>query len=319
MASCRHSFGRRGGSRLAGLAACQPCRVGEGRVRSLGSVSGGVVAGLEDHVLSKDQVEEFEHWGLTRLPNAISAGHAAAMCDSIWSFLRERDAIEQARPDSWPVGPVAQFQRLSRSAAFESLGRADRLTAAVDDLIGIGQWRLGPSGVLVTFPQHDVVWAVPTSAWHLDAPPQNLGKVVGVRVFVILEELRAHGGGTLVLAGSHRLVNRYLAISGPNPRSGDIKSRLGSAHPWLAGLWGRATSIDVDTTASSDADAFARNRRYMDEGAIVDDVPVVVREVHGATGDVFLMHADCFHASAPNCRERPRIMLASSGVSDSTG
>jgi len=261
-------------------------------------------------VLSNDQVEEFDRSGLIRLPGAIPPDDTATMCAHIWSFLHERDGIEQANVTSWPVGGVAQFQRLARSDAFDRIWKATDVSAAIDDLIGKGRWRPGLNGVLVTFPQPNIVWTVPTSAWHLDAPPQMLGAqvpgtVASVRLFIILDDLEAHGGGTLVLAGSHRLVKAYLATGGPEPRNREIKGALGSAHQWLDGLWGGA--------AHSDGDAPTRIRRYMVDGATVGDIRLLVRELHGAKGDVFLMDSDCFHAASPNSLERPRIMLASSG------
>jgi len=157
-------------------------------------------------VLSKDQRDEFERSGLTRLSAAIPSDAAAAMRDRIWSFLQERDGIGRADRSSWPVGAVAQFQRLARSDAFDGIWQATAVSAALDDLLGEGRWRRGLNGVLVTFPQPGTVWTLPTSSWHLDAPPKMLGVVVSVRLFVILDDLEAQGGGTLVLAGSHRLV-----------------------------------------------------------------------------------------------------------------
>lgn len=261
-------------------------------------------------MLSQHQLQEFDRSGLIRLPAAIPPDATAAMRDRIWSFLHERDGIEQANVSGWPVGGVAQFQRLARSDAFDPMWKATALSVAIDDLLGKGRWCRGRNGILVTFPQPEVVWTVPTSAWHLDAPPRMLGAqlpgtVASVRLFIILDDLGAHGGGTLVLAGSHRLVKAYLATSGPEPRNREIKAALGSAHQWLDGLWGGA--------AHSDGDAPSRIGRYMDDGAIVDDIPLLVKELHGAEGDVFLMDSDCFHAASPNSLERPRIMLASSG------
>jgi hypothetical protein len=252
-------------------------------------------------MLSQDQLEEFERAGLIGLRGAIPLDDVAAMRDRIWSFLRERDAVERDDMTSWPAGGVAGFQAL-RSALFDATGNA-MVSAAFDDLIGKGRWGQGPCMPLVTFPQPGTVWTVPTSSWHLDAPPQMLGETTGVRLFIVLDDLGAHGGGTLVLAGSHRLVHRCIAASGGEVRSRSIKSALGSAHEWLAGLWGHT---------SSDSDATSRIQRLMCEGAIVDDVPVIVRELHGAPGDVFMMHADCFHASSANGLERPRIMAVSS-------
>jgi ectoine hydroxylase-related dioxygenase (phytanoyl-CoA dioxygenase family) len=160
----------------------------------------------------------------------------------------------------------------------------------------------------MTFPQPDTVWTVPTSAWHLDIPPQIWASITAVRMFAILDDLEPQGGGTLVLAGSHRLAKAYAASSGREPHSRTIKLALGSAHQWLGELW--------DSDKSTDRDAPSRIRRCMDDGAIVDDVPVIVRELHGAAGDVFLMHSDCFHTVAPNSLKRPRIMLTATPSRD---
>jgi hypothetical protein len=47
----------------------------------------------------------------------------------------------------------------------------------------------------------------------------------------------------------------------------------------------------------------------MNDGAIVGGVPLRVVELTGESGDVILMHCDCFHAAAPNRRTEPRMML----------
>lgn len=65
-------------------------------------------------------------------------------------------------------------------------------------------------------------------------PPQNLGKVTGVRLFMILDDLSEGGSGTLVLTGSHRLVNRYSPLLLEN-RGPDRSNRLSDlrANGWL--------------------------------------------------------------------------------------
>lgn len=255
-------------------------------------------------MLSQGQHEEFDRLGLIRLPAAIPSADAAAMRNRIWSFLHDRDAIERDNVSSWPAGPIFGFHQLSRSGAFAPLGSAT-ISAAIDDLIGKGRWRREGGRVLVTFPQPDIVWTVPDSAWHVDyIPLQEEGGTRAVQLFVVLDYLRSEGGATLVLTGSHRLVNRYVATSGREPRPRAMKSALGSAHQWLAELWGSDTD-------AADMDVSSRIRRYMDEGAVIEDVRVVVRELCGAAGDVFIMNSDCFHTAAPNCQEKPRMMLTS--------
>jgi len=47
----------------------------------------------------------------------------------------------------------------------------------------------------------------------------------------------------------------------------------------------------------------------MNDGTVVDGVPLRVTELTGEPGDVILMHCDCFHAAAPNRLTGPRMML----------
>jgi hypothetical protein len=47
----------------------------------------------------------------------------------------------------------------------------------------------------------------------------------------------------------------------------------------------------------------------MSEGGVVDGVPVRVCEMLGEPGDVILMDPLMLHATTPNVRETPRMML----------
>jgi hypothetical protein len=59
--------------------------------------------------------------------------------------------------------------------------------------------------VLFTLPNSDS-WTVPTQ-WHVDTPRLASGRRPGVPLFTFLDTVEARGGGTLVIAGSHRLLN----------------------------------------------------------------------------------------------------------------
>ncbi|MEV6488018.1 phytanoyl-CoA dioxygenase family protein, partial [Actinoplanes sp. NPDC051633] len=158
---------------------------------------------------------------------------------------------------------------------------------ALDDLLG--RWRAPAAwGLpLVTFPQPGVEWLVPGTGWHVDSygPDHELP---GVTVFAFLLPVDAGGGGTVVLSGSHHLVNRHIATTG-TWKPAAVKAALTAAHPWLADVW-------------------RGNRRPGDE-AVVNDVPLSIRELTGAPGDVILMHPRTLHTAAPNTAETPRMML----------
>lgn len=141
----------------------------------------------------------------------------------------------------------------------------------------------------MTFPG-DGPWELPADAWHFGFMPASAGQRP-VQFFAFLNQVRPRGGGTLVLTGSHRLVTPYLGRGEAfcMPR---VRASL-AAHPWLRGLW-------------EPSDGGDRIQRYMNDGTIVDGVPLRVVEL---TGDVILKHCDCFHAAAPNRQTEPRMML----------
>lgn len=234
------------------------------------------------------QLDEYTDRGVLRLPGAIPAPRAAAMRDRVWAHLFDRYAIRADRPDTWPERAPAHFQKLTATGAFDAMA-SDELRTALDGLLGAGRWQPPEhwGRPLVTFPGDG--WDVPARGWHVDAPDEP-GAFVTAVVFAHLAPVRPRGGGTLVLAGSHRL---------PVPtglRSADLKTYLGAVDPWLRDLWNPDAEGD-------------RIQRYLAGGAVVGGVPLRVEELTGEPGDAVVMHPRLLHAVAPNGLPEPRLML----------
>jgi ectoine hydroxylase-related dioxygenase (phytanoyl-CoA dioxygenase family) len=138
---------------------------------------------------------------------------------------------------------------------------------------------------------------VPHQSWHFDVPadPSN-GECVGVQVFAYLDEVAPGGGGTVVVAGSHRLASRLAAEGGGSElrRSADLRRLLERADPWFRTLFARDGCED-------------RVSFFMRERA---DTPGRVAELAADAGDVVLMDLRLLHAAAPNCGTTPRLMVA---------
>ena len=244
-------------------------------------------------VLTTDQHDEFCTTGLLRLEGAFPRATAEAMCDRLWEFLAGRYAMHREERSTWTVETPAGFQPVTRSGAFRAVG-GDPLCTALNALFGAGKWARPRwwGRPLVTFPG-DGPWELPTRAWHFDFMPASAGQRP-VQFFAFLNQVRPRGGGTLVLTGSHRLVAPYLG-RGEAFRMPQVRASL-EVHPWLRGLWEPGDGSD-------------RIQRYMNDGTVVDGVPLHVVELTGEPGDVILMHCDCFHAAAPNRLTEPRMML----------
>jgi hypothetical protein len=251
-------------------------------------------------VLTAAQHDEFRATGLLRLGEAFPQTAAESMCDRLWEFLASQYAIRRDEQSTWTVEQPARFQPVTHSGAFGAVGSGP-LCAALDALLGPGRWACPRwwGRPLVTFPQ-DGPWELPVRAWHFDCMPVSAAQRP-VQFFAFLNKVRPRGGGTLVLTGSHRLVVPYLGL-GEEFRLDRVRRSLAS-HPWLRGLW-------------KPGDGGDRIQRYMNDGTIIDGVPLRVVELTGEPGDVILMHSDSFHSVAPNRLTEPRMMLTGMAVPD---
>jgi ectoine hydroxylase-related dioxygenase (phytanoyl-CoA dioxygenase family) len=122
-----------------------------------------------------------------------------------------------------------------------------------------------------------------------------------VRTFALLATHLPGGGGTLVVAGSHRLVTalaEHIALPSRSTATAVAKKALAS-DPWFKELF------DSDHQPG-------RLDRLMNDGAVVNGIPVRVVELTGGPGDVFVMHPWTLHAVSPNRRGTPRLMLMTS-------
>ncbi len=218
-------------------------------------------------MLSSAQREEFDRRGILRLPGTIPPAEVTAMRQRVWQHLADKDGIHPGRPETWAAHPPAQFQKLTGTGAFDAMATG-QLTAVIDGLLGPGRWQRPAhwGRPLVTFPDPGTAWDVPSSNWHLDTQDLELTMLV---VFAHLAPVRPHGGGTLVVTGSHRLTTPKGPPAGNAPvRSREVKAYLRTLHPWLRDLW----------QANGDTD---RIHGYLTEGADIEGVPVRVEELTG--------------------------------------
>jgi ectoine hydroxylase-related dioxygenase (phytanoyl-CoA dioxygenase family) len=242
--------------------------------------------------------------GVLRVQRAFSAARAAEMRDALWRAFAERYGIDRDDRASWRTSRPAGLQALTQMDAF-AFPTGETLCTAVDALLVAGHWRAPThwGAPLVTFPTPPP-WSIPTDAWHLDFPAyRHAAAVPGLRVLGFANDVGRHGGGTLAVAGSHRLVERYAERAAPDAvRSKDVRRALAAQHAWLELLWQRDAGSRVE---------------QLERGTRIDGIDVRVIELTGAPGDVVLMHPWTLHTAAPNCAAMPRLMVSQAIVRDS--
>ena len=245
--------------------------------------------------VTAEQLRQYEETGLLFLRGAVPESQVTGMREHLWQGLAEVCHLDRDDPQTWPTGGVSHLQGI-QGDAFAPMG-SPSVCAALDTLFGPNGWQR-PSrwgGLLVTFPMPDAEWNVPNQVWHFDVGGPAWTPIAVI--FAFLETTLPGGGGTPVVAGSHRLLEK---LAGDElPKISSARARLlftRTRDAWINGLWSREIEPD-------------RMHRYMEEGAVVQGVQLKVAEICGAAGDVVMMHPHVLHTVGVNSRATPRMVL----------
>ena len=256
-------------------------------------------------MISETQKEIFAEVGVIKLDQLIPEATVSPARELVYKrltragFWRDQVWIGHPAPDSFTgeavVERVEAGKRLkaavkgsAKSALFKQLLTREVLNAARELVDGYEVRPVAPHTQLLFTPPGATEWTVPHNIWHLDvARLGDLGPP-GVQMFTFLDTVEPSGGGTLLVAGSHRLFNDVGVIS-----SKEIKRRLKR----------RAYFREL-------MDKTLKNRdRFLSEIGYVDDVPLRVVELTGEPGDVYFTDLRLLHSLGPNTSRAPRLMV----------
>jgi Phytanoyl-CoA dioxygenase (PhyH) len=249
-------------------------------------------------MLTATQREEFETHGTLRLTGAFGVRVAQQMTTRIWEVLERSHGVRRDDARSWDIPQPTGFQTLTRSGAFDAIASA-ALCEDIDQLLDSWERPKHWGAPLVTFPGAPATWDLPSTQWHLDFPARgSLQPLPGIRVLAFIDRVEPRSGGTLVLSGSHRLVESLMSAGlARSGHSSEVREALAERHEWLSRLW-RTSAIED------------RIARFMRDGAEIEGQPLRVVELTGGPGDVVLLHPRLFHAPSRNVGAKPRLMLS---------
>jgi len=139
-------------------------------------------------------------------------------------------------------------------------------------------------------------WILP-DGWHMDCGfDQATWPVPAVKLFAFVGDVGPQGGGTMLLSGTHRLVDRYReTLPAPVGAGKEHWRAFMLHHPWLARLLDGADRPD-------------HGRALVGAAGEIDGVPVQIVELTGSPGDIVLTHLHVLHARSPNTGTVPRLM-----------
>ena len=125
--------------------------------------------------------------------------------------------------------------------------------------------------------------------WHLDFLRLPNNQLPGVQMFTFLDSVKPQGGGTLVVSGSHQLLNNQRVTS-----SKEVKKTLEREEKYFTRLF----SSQVEN----------REKLLLENGQ-AGEVNLRIIELTGEPGDLYLADLRLLHTVAPNASNRPRLML----------
>ena len=246
--------------------------------------------------LSPEQRDVFAARGVINLAGLIPAETIRRAREAVLVPLAElglwRDGawrLDALPRPVWPATGLKTSKAIgNKRAELEALIDVPDLLAAVDQLLDGHRFDrrvFKRPQFLFTLPNIDV-WRLP-QGWHADGPRFASGVSPGVQLFGCIDAVVPGGGGTVVVAGSHRLANaegRFL-------RASDLTQIL-RREPFFRELMaGRGGEDGVLPKAR------------------IGNVPVEVVECTGSPGDVWLIDLRILHTGAPNAADRPRMMF----------
>lgn len=250
-------------------------------------------------ILTPEQLDEFDRRGVLRLVGLLSAETVRRAREHVQRRLAPlglwRDGawcLEAVPRPQWPAGGLKTSKVIgNKHPDVGALLAESALLSAVDRLLGgraLDRSESRRPQVLFTLPNSDT-WTVPTN-WHVDVPRLASGRRPGVQLFTFLDTVEPRGGGTLVIAGSHRLLNggRFIRVR-------ELGGLL-CQEPLFRQLYSRAPGSAEDRV------------RLLDQAGVVGGVALDLVELTGEPGDVYLTDLRLLHAGAPNATDRPRMM-----------
>lgn len=236
--------------------------------------------------LNDEQLAQFADEGLLRLDGLLDRGCVEAARKAVLQPLEQlglwRDGgwRLEARPrPAWPdtgLKPAGDIGH--RHAEVEALIEQPSLKAAVEALLhrAVFDRKVYPRPQVLASLPNCTKWFVPTG-WHTDLPRLASGKRPGVQMFAFLDTVQPQGGGTVALAGSHRLLN-----DGRNLKVREITAAL-RTEAFFQRLFGLTGGLPPDAFRS-------------------------MWWSWSANLDVWLMDLRVLHAMAPNASRQPRLM-----------
>jgi hypothetical protein len=252
-------------------------------------------------VLTITEIDLFQDQGYLIAPGLLDEEIALRMQEEIWEELKLEFGIEKDNPSTWKT-PLHSPRKAKTSTTNDLLINAT-FRATIDDLIGKETWKEPSSwgGFLITFPSDkNSQWTLHDKLWHWDYELFREPELGGLLIFSFFSHVPDRGGGTLVIKGSHKLLNEWkssMTLEQLNRKHGQHRKEAMSTLPYLKELTSKPLNNNEHLS------------KFLGQEIILNDARLQVVELTGEPGDVVFCHPRLIHAPAGiNLNNYPRMM-----------
>lgn len=181
--------------------------------------------------MTPDQRSAFRHSGYLRLEGALDRPRVDGLRRAILSELKKLGIGVSGKAIHNPLRSLPVFQqvvRLSGMVRVPDLHARIATPALCSAMTALAGTRLvsGNDAQLLLSPPRQGDWTMQGLNWHTDVSALPDGRLPGIQLFVLIDDVQPQGGGTMAIAGSHRV-----------PSIRDLRARLrhdGDIEPMLA-------------------------------------------------------------------------------------
>lgn len=240
----------------------------------------------------------FEERGVVRLDGAFDEEAARRIRVAVDRYAERKTGVALDDPSTWKARLQLSWKSMRRNPVFDALVGNDAVLGTLDAIFGAGGWAAPKPGaqVLCNLPQPGP-WVLP-DGWHMDCGFERPSwPVPAVKLFAFFGEVGPEGGGTMILPGTHRVMDRYRETLPPGTGGGFRHWR-----PFVKHDSAMAQLLEGDRRPDG-------GRSLVGQVLDVGGIPIEVCELTGRPGDVVVTHFHVFHSAAPNVSDRPRRML----------
>ena len=243
--------------------------------------------------LNQSHKARFIDHGIIKLEGLLPLEPVGRARDRIYTQLSRLGLLANGRwadiaEPAWGKRARKALKDLSKSQELRGLISDPVITCAQTLVDGDELVSTPPDCQLLYTPPGTGSWTVPHAVWHLDYPRLGEAAGPGVQLFTFLDTVTEDNGGTLLISGSHRLLNDEGVLG-----SKETKRRL-KRYGFFRDLLNRHYP-DRDCLRSRFAD--------------LDGVELKLVELTGEPGDVYFTDLRLLHSLGPNTCERPRLMM----------